>query len=287
VNDSAHLTIQLGDGRRLGYAEWGDPGGAPLFYFHGWPGSRVEGRLGDEAAKANGVRLIALDRPGMGLSDFRDGRTFAGWPADVLQVADALELDRFAVLGISGGGPYAAACASMLSDRLTRAGIVSGLAPLNVPGASAGMGRRNRLAFQLVGHLAVLRRILMGAMAVSVARGPDRVLERGVAATVDKKYLRRPEVREILVESLSDAFRSGSRGPAWEMGLYARPWGFRLEDIRTPVDLWHGEEDANAPVAMGRYLAASIPESRASFYPGEGHLHFVDRLPEIVAAVCA
>jgi pimeloyl-ACP methyl ester carboxylesterase len=278
-------TIRLPDGRRLGYAEWGDPGGGPVLYFHGWPGSRVEGRLGDEAARVSGVRLIAIDRPGMGLSDFQPRRTFVDWPDDVVQVAAALGVDRFAVLGISGGGPYAAVCACKLSDRLTGAGIVSGLAPLDVPGVIAGMGRRNRLAFQLVGRLAVWGRILMAAMAVSVARRPDRVLERGVAAAVDKEYLGRPDVRQILVESLSEAFRSGSRGPAWEMGLYARPWGFRLQHIRTPVRLWHGEQDANAPVTMGRYLATSIPESRASFYSGEGHLHFVDRLPEILAAV--
>jgi pimeloyl-ACP methyl ester carboxylesterase len=92
--------------------------------------------------------------------------------------------------------------------------------------------------------------------------------------------------REVLVESLTEAYRSGSRGAAWEMGLYARPWGFRLEDIRTPVYLSHGEQDANAPAAMGRYLASVIPECQATFHAGEGHLHFVDRLPEIFAAVC-
>jgi pimeloyl-ACP methyl ester carboxylesterase len=283
VNDH---TIRLRDGRRLGYAEWGDPRGGPLLYFHGWPGSRIEGRLGDEAAKASGVRLIAIDRPGMGLSDFQPGRTLVDWPADVVQVAAALGLNRFSVLGISGGGPYAAACAWRLADRLVRTGIVSGLAPVDVPGAIAGMGRWNRLSFQMVGRLAVLRRALMAATAVSVARRPDRILQRGVTAAVDKEYLGRQEVRTILADSLSEAFRSGSRGPAWEMGLYARPWGFRLEEIRTPVHVWHGEDDANAPVAMGRYLATSVPESRARFYPGEGHLHFVDRLPEILAAVC-
>jgi pimeloyl-ACP methyl ester carboxylesterase len=287
VKDTAHQTVRLGDGRRLGYAEWGDTGGRPLLYFHGWPGARVEARLADEAAKASAVRLIALDRPGMGLSDFQRGRTFVDWCADVVEVADALQLDRFAVLGISGGGPYAAACAWKLSDRVTRAGIVSGLAPLNVPGVIAGMGRRNRLTFQLVGRLAVLRRALMASMALSVGRRPDRVLERGVATAVDKAYLRRLDVRDILVQSLSEAFRSGSAGPAWEMGLYARSWGFPLEEIRAPVDLWHGEEDANAPVAMGRYLAASIPGCRARFYSGEGHLHFIDRLPEIFEALCA
>jgi pimeloyl-ACP methyl ester carboxylesterase len=285
MEDSTARTIRLRDGRRLGYAEGDDPGGRPLFFFHGWPGSRVEGRLGDEAARATGVRMIALDRPGMGLSDYQPRRTLVDWPDDVIEVAAALGLDRFAVLGISGGGPYAAACAWKLSDRLTGAGLVSCLAPLDVPGVTAGMSRRNRLSFQLVGRLAVLRRVFFAAMAVSVRWRPDRVLERGVGAAVDKKYLDRPDVREILVESLSEAFRSGSRGPAWEMGLYARPWGFRLQDIRTPVHLWHGEQDANAPVTMARHLATAIPECRASFYPGEGHLHFVDRLPEILAAV--
>jgi pimeloyl-ACP methyl ester carboxylesterase len=277
-------TFRLSDGRQLGYAEWGDPAGRPLFYFHGWPGSRVEGRLGNDAAVKSRVRLIAVDRPGMGLSDFHPHRSLLDWPDDVVQVAEALGLDRFAVLGISGGGPYAAACAWKLSDRLTGTAIVSSLAPFDVPGAVADMGRRNRLSFQLLGRLAVLRRAFFAAMAVSVRRHPERILERGVAA-VDKPHLARPDVRSVLVESLSDAFRRGSRGPAWEMGVYVRPWGFRVEDIRTPVYLSHGERDANAPVAMGRYLATSIPECRASFVPAGGHLHFVDRLPEILAAL--
>src|ERR671934_2916699 len=155
VNDDADRTIRLRDGRRLGYAEWGDPGGRPLLYFHGWPGSRVEGRLGDEAARAQGVRLIALDRPGMGLSDYQPRRALVDWPVDVSQVTAALGLDRFAVLGISGGGPYAAACAWKLSEQLAGAGIVSGLAPVDAPGALAGMGRQNQVMFRLVGRLAV------------------------------------------------------------------------------------------------------------------------------------
>jgi pimeloyl-ACP methyl ester carboxylesterase len=283
--DTTDRTILVRDGRRLGYAEWGEPGGRPLLYFHGWPGSRVEGRLADEAARARNIRLIAIDRPGMGLSDFQPRRTLVDWPDDVVQLASALALDRFAVLGISGGGPYAAACAWKLSDRLTRAGIVSCLAPLDVPGATAGMSRQNRLAFQVVGRVSVLRRLLMARAGAAVRRHPGRVLESGVAAAVDKKYLDRPHVREVLVESLSEAYRSGSRGPAWEMGLYARPWGFRLEEIRTPVYLSHGEQDANAPVTMGRHLASVIPGCHATFHPGEGHLHFIDRLPEILAAV--
>jgi pimeloyl-ACP methyl ester carboxylesterase len=284
---STDRTIRLPDGRGLGYAEWGDGGGRPLLFFHGWPGSRLEARLGEEAARTKGVRLIAVDRPGMGLSDYQPGRTLADWPDDVLQLAAAMGLDRFAVLGISGGGPYAAVCAWKLSRKLSRAGIVSCLAPVDVAGVMAGMSWQNRLAFQVVGRQAVLRRALFGVTAVSVRRHPDRVLDRGLGAAVDKKYLGRPEVRNVLVESLSEAFRTGSRGAAWEMGLYARPWGFRLGEIRTPVCLWHGEQDANAPVAMGRYLASAIPDCQAAFYPEEGHLHFIDRLPEIFDALCS
>jgi pimeloyl-ACP methyl ester carboxylesterase len=287
LTDAADRTIQLSDGRRLGWAEFGDPAGAPVMYFHGWPGARIEGRLGHQPARMSGVRLIAIDRPGMGLSAFQSSRGFVDWPDDVVEVAASLGLDRFAVLGISGGGPYAAACAWKLADRLTNAAIVSSLAPFDVPGAIASMGRRNRLTFQLVRHLGVLRRILMARVAWSVSRLPERVLESGVTADVDKQYLERPDVRKTLGESLCEAFRGGSRGPAWELGLYTRPWGFRLEEIRTPVHVWHGEEDVNAPISMGRYLATSIPGCRATFYPGEAHLHFVDRLPEILAALAA
>lgn len=278
-------TMELSDGRRLGYAEFGDHAGAPVMYFHGWPGARVEGLLGDDAARASGVRLVSIDRPGMGLSTFQSNRELLDWPDDVIEIAGSLGLTRFAVLGISGGGPYAAACAWKLPDRLTSAGIVSSLAPFDIPGAVASMGRRNRLAFELVQRLSVLRRILMARVAWSVSRRPERALESGVTAAADVKYLDRSNVRSVLEQSLREAFRGGSRGPAWEMGLYTRPWGFPLEEIRVPVHLWHGEEDVNAPISMGRYLATSIPGCRATFYPGEAHLHFVDRLAEILAVL--
>jgi pimeloyl-ACP methyl ester carboxylesterase len=127
----------------------------------------------------------------MGLSDFQPDRRLADWPDDVLQLAAGLGLERFAVLGISGGGPYAAVCAWKLSDQLTRAGIVSSLAPLDVPGVIAGMGRRNRLSFQLIGRVAVLRRALFASMTISARRHPDRLVERGVGAAAEAAELLR------------------------------------------------------------------------------------------------
>lgn len=279
-------TIELRDGRRLGYAEWGDPSGRPLVFCHGHPGSRAEGRFCDEAAKVAGVRVISPDRPGMGLSDFQRGRSLLDWPEDVVQLVEALGLRQFAVLGISGGSPYAAVCAWKLPQRLTGVGIASGISPLDVRAVTDGMNPLNRLIYGVVGRLPVLPRALMG-LTGAMARKPDRVLERARRSVpaVEQAYLDRPEVREVLEATLVEAFRSGGRGPAWELRLYARPWGFGLREIQVPVHLWHGEQDTNAPIAMGRHLAAAIPDCRASFYP-EGHLGFVDRMPEILRALC-
>lgn len=275
-------TIRLRDGRCLGYAEWGDPGGWPLLYCHGWPSSRVEGRLAERAGRAAGARVIAPDRPGMGLSSFQAGRRLVDWPDDAGQLADALGLERFAVLGISGGSPYAAACAWGLPGRVTSAGIVSGLGPPDAPGATAGMSRENRLLLR-AGRLPLLPGALMAVVAAVARRRPELVLERASVAAVDRAAWW--QLREVFRASLVEAFRGGGRGPARELRLSARPWGLRLQDIRAPVRLWHGELDPNASVAMARQLAAAIPGCRATFYPWEGHLHFAHRLPEILAAL--
>jgi pimeloyl-ACP methyl ester carboxylesterase len=131
--------FRLLDGRALGYAEYGVPDGAPVLYFHGFPGSRLEAALTEGPATALGARVIALDRPGYGLSDPQLGREIGHWPEDVGQLADHLGLERFAVLGTSGGGPYAMACAARLAERLTHVGLICSLSPLDRPGALTGM----------------------------------------------------------------------------------------------------------------------------------------------------
>lgn len=279
-------TLRLRDGRFLGYAEHGNPTGKPLFWFHGFPGSRLEPQFLHETAAKRDVRVIALDRPGMGLSTFKRARTFLDWPDDVAQAADLLGIDRFAVAGLSGGSPYAAVCALKLADRLTAAGIISGIAPFDAPDATLGMSRQNRLLFTLGRRLPWLARLPMAALAFQ-ARNPDRLLrqvERSFAE-VDRPIMARPAVRQVYKDDLTEAFRQGSRGPAWELVLYSRPWGFALEKIRMEVHLWQGEADANVPLSMGRYLAAFIANCRATFYPGEGHLLAIDRMDEILPSL--
>jgi pimeloyl-ACP methyl ester carboxylesterase len=126
-------TIRLRDGRTLAYAEFGEPSGKTLFYFHGGADCRLEARLLTKQAKQAGIRLIGVDRPGMGLSSFKAGRRLLDWPNDVVELADNLLIDRFAVLGVSGGGPYALACAHKIPDHLTACGIIAGEGPYTNP----------------------------------------------------------------------------------------------------------------------------------------------------------
>lgn len=280
--------LRLRDGRLLGYGEFGDPNGKPLFFFHGMPGSRLEGELGDTAAKGLGIRLITSDRPGYGLSDFKPGRTFLDWPDDVLELADALNIDRFAVAGVSGGGPYTAAGAFKIPERLTAAGIISGVGPFDVPDATDGMSRQNRLLFNAARKAPWLIRLPMWLMGQGARRFPDRSMAMMARALPepDKAVLARPEVMAAFKQDAAEAFRSGSRGAAWETVMFARPWGFRLEEITMKVHLWQGEVDVNVPLSMGRYQARAIPNCQATFYPDEGHLSLiVNRIEEIFGAL--
>jgi pimeloyl-ACP methyl ester carboxylesterase len=282
--------IKLRDGRNLGYAEYGDPQGRPVLHFHGTPSSRFEGsRPGvDEIVTRLGARVILPERPGFGLSDYRPKRSILDWPDDVIELADALNLDRFAVMGLSGGGPYVAACAFKIPGRLSAAGIVSGLGPLDAPGALDGMAKSDRQLFDLARRFPWLLRPLAWYMTRGMRKEPDKAIELLLAdlPKPDKAAMAQPDVKEMLVKMAVGGLEQGMRGAAWEYVLFTRPWGFRLEDIPIPVHLWHGEMDAACPINMGRHVATSIPDCRAKFYPQEGHLSlFVNHYEDLLSAM--
>jgi len=278
--------LALSDGRRLGYAQYGRPDGEPVMYFHGHPGSRLEASLAHEAAAATGFRVIALDRPGYGLSDFQPGRAITGWPADVAQAADALGIESFSVAGASGGGPYALACARQLPGRVVRAAVISGVGPFQVPGSTAGMRWQNRAGFQLCARWPALARTLMRSMHRNISRRPERTIEALARAMspADAEVVRRPEVRTLLIADITEAFRNGSDGAAHDMVLLGRPWGFSLREINQEVYLWQGEDDTLVPPAMGLYQAEQLPRCHATMIPGAGHLLIVDRMPDLMSA---
>ena len=286
LTDETNQQIRLRDGRILGYAEYGVPDGKPVFYFHGFPSSRIDWPIFDSdaiAARLN-ARIIAADRPGYGLSDFKRGRQILDWPDDVIELADELQVDRFAVLGISGGGPYALACAHRIPRRLTTTAIICGMGPSEAPGA------RDGTAMLLPGKSALIRKLLLMLMAMSFRRNPDRFLSQ-MKATVpepDKLLLDQPEVVQAFIYSMREAFQSGTQGAYWDAILYKQPWGYQLKDISVQIHLWHGELDTQVPVSVGRYVASIITNCQAKFFPNEGHLSLAhNHIKEILSILVA
>lgn len=276
--------LRMPDGRLTGYAEYGDPGGWPLFYFHGMPGSRLEGQWLDSAAKAAGARVIALDRPGYGLSDDQANRRIADYPADVSHCADSLGIERFAVAGVSGGGPYAVACAAKLPQRVRAAAIISGVGPMDVPGLTEGFGKQNKLLFSLARKSPWLVRPILGSMSLMARRAPG-LLKRQLMAALpppDREVLSDPATFKILQADAREAFRHGSSGAAKEAWLYTRPWAIDLGSIAVPVVVWQGEQDLNVPPAMGRYLASAIPGAQGVFVAEAGHFGGLKHMDEII-----
>ena len=204
--------IRLKDGRRLGFAQFGDASGPPLLYFHGWPSSRLEARLLEEEATAQHWRLIAPDRPGYGMSDARPGRTLSDWSADVTELADRLGLERFTVLGMSGGGPYACACAARIPQRLKATVLVAALGPVDVPGATDGMVALNRWLLALAQKAPWLAERIGAVCLRALWRKGQQAIPRQIEERLgapDKEALADPELRRKLVESSMEGLRNG------------------------------------------------------------------------------
>jgi pimeloyl-ACP methyl ester carboxylesterase len=280
--------IRLHDGRTLGFLEVGDLRGRPIFYFHGFPGSRLEARFAQATAERQGVRVIGVDRPGFGLSQVKPGRTIDDWPDDVLQLAAAIGTKRFAVLGASGGGPYAVACAAKIPDHLTAAGILCGLGPIQALNDTANMMRINRIGLLLARHFPWATRPIFAIAALGLRHFPDRIVRQiaSRAPDPDKEALATSTLGLVLRDSFWESVGHSLHGPAEDLILYGRPWGFRLQEITSRVYVWHGEKDRIVPCSIGRYLAQSIPGCRAIFYPEDGHFSiFLNHLPEILATL--
>ena len=268
--------LTLPDGRRLAHAEYGDPHGHPTFYFHGFPGSRLEAVLANASAAQARVRLIAVDRPGIGGSDLQPGRRLLDWPADVVHLADHLGLARFTVVGVSGGGPYAAACAHSIPERLDAVAIVSGVAPFDADALFAGMMWPNTLIMRIAQRAPWM--VKWGLRLAVILRGFPRFAIGLVARSLespDRTVLARSEVRETIARSLVESLRQGARGIVNELLILARPWGFRLDEVSTDVHLWHGERDRMVPASHGRRLCDELPRSHCEFFPEEGHFSLV------------
>lgn len=237
-------TIQLKDGRKLGYIEFGDLKGNPLFFFHGWPGSRLSGKETDEAARKIGVRMISTDRPGIGLSDFQRDRKLLDWPDDVIELADYLKIKRFSLMGVSGGGPYVAVCAYKIPERINIAGIVVGLAPVHIKGNLNGMSFQGRVGWANYHRFPLLRILASLGAGIQFRYFPPLGNLIAFPSNLDKKiFLEIVKNNRGEPSSVKEAFRQGIKGAEQELKIYTDDWGFNLKDIKAKVYLWYGAQD--------------------------------------------
>jgi pimeloyl-ACP methyl ester carboxylesterase len=265
---------RLPDGRALGYAEYGDPEGDPVFFFHGWPSSRYQGKLMHDFAAERGLRWITVDRPGIGLSDPQPGRSFGAWPKDVAGLADALGFDRFRICGVSGGGPYTLATAAALPQRVIAAAVICGAPPFGNAEDQAHM----HWAYRTLAGLKRLRRAVtpavIGASRWMIGRGADRAPMSWMMRSIppsDRAAIADYGCWESVTRSYLEGIRNGTPAVLADGELYLEPWDFRPEEIRVPVAFWHGKEDKNLPVDVAQRFAARVSGATGHWIEGEGH----------------
>jgi len=232
------------------------------------------------------LHVIAPDRPGYGLSDFKPERSIADWVSDVRELAERLGWSRFAILGISGGGPYAVACAASLPDSLSKVLLVCSMGPTDRPEATKGMVPVNRWLLAFARTAPWLAQKLAPVCLRTLWGTGDQVIPEQIEAclpTRDREALADLQLRRILTDSSREGLKDGVDGAAWEGFLYSKPWDFDLGRIRVPVHLWHGEQDNVVPASMGHFLAEHIPQCQATFPPEDGHFSLAfNRMREIL-----
>lgn len=267
--------LVLPDGRVLAYRCFGEPSGRGTFFFHGFPGSGLQGALLDDAARDAGVCLVAPDRPGFGHSSPHARRSIAGFSSDVAVLADHLGFDRFDLLGVSCGGPYALACAASLAPRVGRVALLAGIGPMDRPELRRGQLPMLRLLFGLARLHPVLCSPFLAIDRLMFRRNAERAVDAlaSMLTPPDQRLLAsRKDVRTCFAHSLAEAYLQGIAGARQEAALIARAHGIRLESLTVPVEIHQGGSDRHVPPAMARHLATQIPGARLHFYPDEGHL---------------
>jgi pimeloyl-ACP methyl ester carboxylesterase len=286
-------TLVLPDGRTLGFAEYGSSAGYPIVYFHGFPASRLEGMSVDLIARRRNLRILALDRPGFGLSSPQPGRRLTDWPNDVSVFAQQIGLSKFAVVGTSGGGPYAIACAAGLpAAMMSRVGVLAGGPPWAAGTKYMSLARR---AFGFaVNWLPGLTRVLLDGLVrlarwISKTKYARKVLDDSIEKTIrDKPEVEREDMptsqrRERLFRYFFDGFAQGSRATVQEARLLSGDWVIPLEKIDySPLVVWHGAGDKNAPIEMVQWMVRRMPTAELRVFDDKSHYAMVNNLDQVL-----
>lgn len=280
--------VMLTDGQRIGLAVFGDPKGLPVLALHGAPACRMMFEVAAGEARAKGLKLIAPDRPGYALSPSeKDHVTLESRAAQLMSFADTIGLERFALLGVSGGGPYAVAVAAKAPSRITALSLVAPVGPIaECNEATHTIPRAQRMFFidMPLHHPHIVR---SGAHASAfMFRLAPHMTAASLAWTLggaDHDILRKPEVERVMISMTTEALEHGIEGAMADLEIYARPWNVAYDRISARTTLWQGDEDIVVPPQATYCLARKIPGARLNRIKGAGHFWIFDHIGEVLA----
>ena len=281
--------IAVGDDRQIGFAEFGDPQGRAVFWLHGTPGARrqipMEARV---YAEQRQIRLIGVDRPGIGSSSPYQYDTVFAFAEDLRTIADTLGIDRFEVIGLSGGGPYTLACAAAMPDRVVAAGVLGGVAPVRGADAIGGGVSTLITAAAPVVEVAGAPLRLVASQLIRLIRPvaePALYAYARISPEADRRLLVRPEFKAMFLDDLLNGSRFQTSAPINDLLLFTRDWGFRAADVTVPVRWWHGDEDHIVPHQHGQHLVSLLPDATLTTIDGESHLGGLGIAEEVLSTL--
>ena len=284
---STHNHITLPDNRKLGFAEYGDKNGFPIVYCHGSQSSRLEMHYDLSFALTHHLRIITIDRPGHGISDFNPSGSILGFAQDVIQLMNHLAIQSFSVVGMSAGSPFALALAYSFPERIISTSIISGFAPFNTE-SKKYLSKEIKIMLGLAKSMPFLLRWMLKIQKKQLAKNPKKALAGflKIMSFPDQEVLKNEFVMEIIEAMFKEAFRNGSEGVAYEISrLLVRDWGFELKDIAIPVSFWQGKEDNNVPYQWAEKMHNTIPNSNLNLIEKEGHLIIFQHAEEIFSEI--
>ena len=278
----------LPDGRKLSFVEFGKKDGSPVLYFHGTPSSCLEpSMIGDEVFIKHNLRIISPSRPGMGQSDEHKNRTFIDWTNDTIALADHLGIEKFAILGYSGGAPYTLACALKIPGRLSSAVIVSGAGQMNQAEVKNNLDLKHRIFWKVADKFPFLLPIILNKMKQYREMADEDILVRAERnmPQADFEAFKQNGRLTLSKKGVDETFRD-MKGVAMDVRLPIRPLGFNLGDINFPITFFHGKADNTVPIEVVEWMVPRIPAARLVTYPKDGHMSaMIDHFEEIAATL--
>ena len=282
-------TVAVRDDRRLSFAEYGSTRGQAIVWMHGTPGARRQIPLEARAyAEEHGLRIIGIDRPGIGSSTPHLYANVLDWTRDLEILLDTLGIDTLRLIGLSGGGPYALAAGVAMPDRVHGVGVLGGVAPTT--GEDAADGGLIQLAVRLAPLLSV-GRVPLGVGLTGAIRlvrplaGPALELYAALQPPGDRNLLARPEFKAMFLDDLLNGSRFQTSAPLNDLVLFTRDWGFTAAEVAVPVRWWHGDDDHIVPLAHGQHLVERLPDATLKVIAGESHLGGLGIAQDVLGAL--